>query len=146
MIKMCHENKPKVLEKLRTGEIDSIALSQTNLVDDILLSMHSSNILQCLKNGIPDKRAHNTVIPFDLVWALSIAAKMKVKTSLTDIPHAITDHRTLGKLGYNLVGDDGVGNDLMRESSLRFLLGKYDPTEFINYYNTVYQDYIAPIV
>ncbi|MFA5313922.1 MAG: transposase [Methanomassiliicoccales archaeon] len=145
MIKLCHENRPKVLEKLRSGEIDSIALSTTNLVDDIILAMHSSNILQSLKNGIPDKRAHNTVIPFDLVWALAIAAKMKVKTSLTDIPHAITDHRTLAKLGYTLVSDDGVGNDLMRESSLRFLLGKYDPAEFINYYNTVFQDYIAPI-
>jgi len=145
MVKLCHENRLKVLEKLRSGDIDSIALSQTNLVDDIILAMQSSDILQCLKNGIPDKRAHNTVIPFDLVWALAIAAKMKVRTSLTDIPHAITDHRTLAKLGYTLVSDDGVGNDLMRESSLRFLLGKYDPAEFIAYYNTVYQDYISPI-
>ncbi len=143
MIKLCHENSPKVLDKLRSGEIDSLELSTSNLVDDIILSMQTSGILLCLKNGIPDKRAHNTVIPFDLVWALAIAAKMKVKTSLTDIPHAITDHRTLAKLGYTLISDNGLGNDLMRESSLRFLLGKYDPKEFFEYYNTVFQDFIA---
>ncbi len=116
------------------------------MVDDIILQMHTSDVLQCLKNGIPDKRAHNTIIPFDLIWILAIAAKMKTHTALSDIPHALSDHRVLSQLGYSMISDDheGLGTDLMQESSLRYLLGKYDAKEFVDYYNMVYQEYIAP--
>ena len=145
-ITLCHENKSEVLKQLRSGKIDSVALSTSSLVDDIILETHTSGVLDCLKNGIPDKRAHNTIIPFDLIWVLSIAAKMKTHTALSDIPHAISDQRLLSKLGYGMISDDheGLGTDLMRESSLRYLLGKYSAKEFVDYYNTVYQDHIAP--
>lgn len=144
MIRVCYENKAKVLEQIRSGNLDSIALSTTNLVDEIILAMHTNGILQSLKEGIQDKRADNTTIPFYLVWALAIAAKMKVRTSLSDIPYAISDHRTLSKLGYNFVDDGGVGKGLMQESSLRFLLGKYTSEELFACYNRVIQDFITP--
>lgn len=137
MIKICKQNNESVLSKIRNGKLDSISLSQTNLVDDIILAMHNNGILSHIKDNITDKRADNTVIPFDLVWALSIAAKMKVKTSLSDIPYAITDHRALGKLGYTLIGD--LNNGLMQEGSLRFLIGKYTSEELFNDYNKIVQ-------
>lgn len=137
MIKICKQDNESVLAKIRNGELDSISLSQSNLVDDIILAMHENGILSHIKDNVMDKRADNTVIPFDLVWALSIAAKMKVKTSLTDIPYAITDHRVLGKLGYTLIGDLNKG--LMRESSLRFLIGKYTSEELFDDYNRIVQ-------
>ena len=99
MIKICKENKESVLRKIYTGAFDNVAASVSNLIDDIILSMHKSGILACLANKLPDKRAHNTTIPFELVMALSVAAKMKTNTSICDVPYAITDHRVLAELG-----------------------------------------------
>lgn len=107
MIKACKQNKESVLEKVRKGKLDSAALSVSSLVDEIILSMHTNGILHCLSAGIDDLRADNTTIPYELVWASAIAAKMKIRTSLTDIPYAITDHRTLAELGYTLIETRG---------------------------------------
>ena len=95
------------MKKIRNGQLDALALSTTNLIDDIILEMNSHNIFNCLEEYIPDFRADNTVIPYGLIWASAIAAKMRVHTSLTDIPYAINDHRTLAKLGYTLIDDSG---------------------------------------
>lgn len=144
MIKICKHNQENVLNKIRNGHLDSISLSTTNLIDDIILEMHDSNILNCLKDNIPDLRGKNNIIPYELIWASSICAKMKIKTSLTDIPHAITDHRTLAKLGYTLIGN--LKDGLMQEGSLRFLLGKYDSSLLINGYNNTVQKGIMPLL
>ena len=147
MIRMCKYNQNNVLEKVRNGEIDTVALSCSNLIDDIILEMHKTNIFDLLKDNIPDLRADNTTIPYELIWASAVAAKMKVQTSLSDIPFAIHDHRTLAKLGYTLVDTDGnLKIGLMREGSLRFLLGKYDPKLFINGYNDTVQKGIMPLL
>ena len=145
MIRFCQQNKESVLAKMLNGQLDSVASSTTNFVDEIILAMHKKGVLGCLKNSIADKRADNTTIPFDLVLALSIAAKMKIKTSLSDIPFAITDHRALAELGYALVDTDGdLDKGLMRESSLRFLIQKYSHTDFFSSYNNTVQNYIMP--
>ena len=124
MIRLCKYNQENIIEKIRNGQLDALALSTTNLIDDIILEMNSRNIFNCLEKYIPDFRADNTVIPYGLIWASAIAAKMRVHTSLTDIPYAINDHRTLAKLGYTLIDDSGnLKNGLMQEGSLRFLLG-----------------------
>lgn len=104
-----------------------------------------NGILDCLTDAIKDKRANNTTIPFNLILTLSIAAKMKVKTSLTDIPFAITDHRVLAKLGYNIVDTTGnLKSGLMEEGSLRFLLNKYTSYELFSSYNVTLQKHIMP--
>lgn len=145
MIKACKQNKESVLQKVRSGKLDSAALSISNIVDEIILSMHTNGVLHCLSFGIQDLRADNTTIPYELVWASAIAAKMKVRTSLTDIPYAITDHRTLAELGYTLIETEGkLGAGLMREGSLRALLGKYNAQSLFNGYNQVVQNYILP--
>lgn len=128
MIRLCRHNQENVLERVRQGRLDAVSLSTSNLIDDIILSMNNTKLFECLKNNIPDLRSHNTTIPYELIWASAIAAKMKVQTSLTDIPYAISDHRTLAQLGYTLIDTDGnLKNGLMQESSLRFLLDKYTP-------------------
>lgn len=141
MIKICKQNQESVLKKIYKNDFDIVTASTSNLVDDIILAMYEQGILECLTSSIKDKRAHNTTIPFNLVLALSVAAKMKTRTSLSDIPFAITDHRVLSKLGYNVVDTKG---GLMRESSLRFLLGKYTAEELFDSYNRTVQDYIMP--
>ena len=143
MIKICKENKTETMQKILTNNIDGISISQSNLVDNIILSMYENKILDCLIKAIPDKRKHNTTIPFELVIALSIAAKMKTKTSLSDIPFAITDHCVLSKLGYNIIDTD-LKIGLMRESTLRFLFGKYEAKELFEAYNNTVQNYIFP--
>ena len=72
---------------------------------------------------------------------------MKVQTSLTDIPFAINDHKTLAELGYALIDTEGnLKSGLMQESSLRFLLGKYNPEMLINGYNNTVQKNIFPLL
>lgn len=135
MIRLCKYNQENVLRNIREGKLDAIALSTSNLIDDIILSMYDNMILNCLKNNVQDLRAHNTTVPYELIWASAIAAKMKVHTSLTDIPYAISNHRTLAKLGYTLIDTDGsLKAGLMQEGTLRFLLNKYDPNTFIDGY------------
>ena len=147
MIRLCKYNQENVLEKVRHGEIDAVALSTSNLIDDIILEMNKTKVFELLKDNIPDLRADNTTIPYELVWASAVAAKMKVQTSLSDVPFAIHDHRTLAKLGYTLVDTDGnLKAGLMREGSLRFLLGKYDPKLFINGYNDTVQKGVMPLL
>lgn len=107
--------------------------------------MKKRGIVDCIAESIEDKRADNTTIPFELVLALSIGAKMKSKTSLSDIPYAITDHRVIAELGYNVIDTDiNLENGLMRESSLRFLVGKYSYDELFSSYNKAIQEYIMP--
>lgn len=145
MIRVCKENRISVLEQVRNGKLDSAMLSSTDLIDEIILTMHDKHLLSKISKSIPDLRAPNTVIPYDVVWASAIAAKMKVHTSLSDIPFAISDHRTLAKLGYVLIDtDEGVYTGLMREGSLRFLLDKYEPQVLIDGYNQAVQKYILP--
>lgn len=145
IIKVCKQNQKAIINNLYNGKFDNVAVSTSNLADDIILSMHDMGILNCLTNSIKDKRADNTTIPFDLVLTLSVAAKMKTKTSVTDIPFAITDHKVLAKLGYNIVDTTGnLKSGLMRESSLRFLLDKYSSDELFSAYNDTLQNYIMP--
>lgn len=145
VLKCCKANKESVLRQVKSGNIDAITLSSTNLVDDIILAMHTNGILDCLNNGIADRRSHNTTVPYNVIWASSIAAKMKVQSSLTDIPFAITDHRVLAELGYSLYDSDGnIGNALMNEGSIRFLLGKYNEADMVSGYNNTVQNHIMP--
>lgn len=145
MIKICKQNKESVLRKIYTGTFDNVISSISNLVDDIILSMHKNGILDCLVNKLPDKRAHNTTIPFELVMALSVAAKMKTNTSISDVPYAITDHRVLAELGYNIIDTEkDLKTGMMTESSLRFLFGKYEAKELFKSYNEVVQEQIMP--
>lgn len=145
MLRVCRNDKQSVLEQVRAGKIDAVALSTTNLVDDIIHIMHTNGILGCLKAGIEDRRSHNTTVPYSVIWASAVAAKMKVHTSLTDIPYAITDHRVLGELGYSLYDSSGnIGASLMNEGSIRFLLGKYSPDDLISGYNNTVQNHIMP--
>ena len=147
MIRLCKHNQENVLEQIRQGKLDAVALSTSNLIDEIILEMNKTKVFNCLKDNIPDLRADNTTIPYELVWASAVAAKMKVQTSLSDVPFAIKDHRTLAKLGYTLIDTDGdLKNGLMREGSLRFLLGKYNPSAFIDGYNNSVQKGIMPLL
>ena len=108
MLKLCKENKSAVMEQIRNNVLDGVISSNSNLIDDIILSMAHEGILDCLNNGFPDKRKHNAIIPLNFIMALAIAAKMKVKTSLTDIPYAIRDYRALAELGYNAYSTDNT--------------------------------------
>jgi len=145
MIKLCKLNQENVKSKIITNNFDNLTFSNSNLVDDIILDMYNMGLIDCIANGVKDKRADNTIIPFKLIMALAIAAKMKTNTSVSDIPYAITDHRVLANIGYNIIDTNGNLKDgLMRESSLRFLLGKYEANELFKAYNDTLQINIMP--
>ena len=145
MIRLCTENKPNIIEKIRQGEIDRASLTATSLVEDIIFEMYKQGILNCLSRGLPDKRAKNAYIPMNVIWTMAIAAKMKVQTSLTDIPFSYNDIRVLKAIKANLVSDDeNIKECLLSEGTIRFLLNKYKESDFINGYNKTVQDFIFP--
>ena len=135
MLTVCKNNRTMVEMGIHNKRLDAIATSSSDFIDEIILAMIKDGIIDCLHSTLSDKRRHNSFVPFKLVMALAIAAKMKVRTSLTDIPYAITDHRVLAELGYNIVnhGDEG----LFTEGTIRHLLGKYTSEEWVDYYNEI---------
>ena len=147
MVRMCRQNNESVAQKFLFGNIDLCTMSKTDFVDDIILAMHKHDVLQCLEDGLVDKRASNTSVPYRLVLANSIAAKMKSKTSLTDIPTAISDHKVLAELGFVLIDTDGnLRNSIMRESGLRYLLDRHSSDDWFNGYNMVVQNHVMPLM
>jgi len=143
MIQITQESKEKVLEAIRQGRIDAADISQPNFIDGIILKMETLGVVDLLRHIIEDKRKPNAVIPLEIIWVLAIAAKMKIHTSMTDIPYAILDGEVLSALGCALwdTGRD-LENGLMAEGAIRHLLGKYEPREMINGYNNCVQKYI----
>lgn len=140
MLKVCKVNNSKALNQIKDNVLDGIVMSNSNLIDDIILSMKHEGILDMLDIG-DDKRYHNVLIPFNIIMALAITAKMKAKTSMTDMPHAITDGKTLAELGYNLIGKE-LNKGLLSEGTIRHLLGKWNSDDWISYYNNTVQNHI----
>jgi hypothetical protein len=88
-----HKAYQKVIrEKIREGRIEGAVLGRENFVDIIIKKMKELGVIEDLKLMVADKRADNAQIPLELIWALGIDAKMKVKTSMTDIPYAIVNN------------------------------------------------------
>lgn len=135
------KDKKRVLEAIGKGEIDAADLSFPNLVDKMILKMKREGILERLENVFSDKRSDNKNIPFHLVLALTITAKMKIKTSLNDVPFAITDAETLSEIGWNIWDNErGLSEGLMSEGTLRNIVKKYTVDELITAYNAYVQD------
>ena len=135
MLTVCKNNRTMIEKHIKNKQLDAIVPSSSDFIDEIILAMIHDGIIDCLHHNLSDKRRHNSFVPFKLVMALAIAAKMKIRSSLTDIPYAITDHRVLTELGYNIINHDGDG--LFTEGTIRHLLGKYTSEEWIDYYNEV---------
>ena len=115
MMQITEENKAAVLEKLKQGRVDDAMISGENFVETIMKKMLEMGIIGEFGHIVPDKRASNASIPLHLLWTPAITAKMKVKTSMSDIPYAIEDAALLAQLGWNLRSDwaGGVGNGLV---------------------------------
>lgn len=141
MLKICKLDKNKVIKQINNKVLDAIITSNSNLIDDIILSMHHEKILDCLDCTFYDNGKHNSIVPFSFIMALAIASKIKTKMSLTDNPYAITDCRTLAELGYTTINTDG-SDGWLSEETIRFLIGKYEYKELFNYYNQTVQNYI----
>lgn len=102
MIQICRKEKEKVFEAIRTGKIDATEISFPNLIDDIILTMKKRRLTDALTQVLPDKRRDNSHIPFDILLRLAVAAKLKCKTSLTDIPFAVTEAKPLAEPDWNI--------------------------------------------
>ena len=143
MLTICKNNKEEIRKLIESKNLRDIVISNSDLIDDIMLSMCHDGVIDCLANGFSDKRRHNSFVPFKLIIAMSIAAKMKIHTSLTDIPTAIQDHRVLAEIGYNLLNDEK--EDFFTEGTIRYLLSKYSNEDLIDYYNSVVKNHIMPL-
>ena len=123
MVQISKKDKKKVLEAIHSGEIDTAGLAMPALADSIMLSMKHHGFLEPLNEAFKDKRSDNFHIPSNILLALSITAKLKQKTSLTDIPFAVSDSGLLAELVWNTL-DYGrnVTEGLFSESVMRKFL------------------------
>ncbi|EOS21308.1 hypothetical protein C804_06038 [Lachnospiraceae bacterium A4] len=137
MIQLCSKDKEKVYQAIRSGNIDAVDMAFPNLIDDIVLTMKKRGLLDILSKALPDKRRDNRHIPLDILLALTVTAKPKIKTSLTDVPFAVNDAELLAELGWNVWDREGNLNEgLFSESVMRKLLLKYTSEEWISFYNS----------
>ena len=145
MLHIIQESKEQVLSAIKNGRIEACDVSQPNFIDGIILKMEELGVINGLIHIIDDRRTTNTVIPLEIIWILAITSKMKVHTSLTDIPYAIMDSEVLSRLGYTLYDTErDIANGLMSEGTIRNLLGKYAYHEIISGYNKCVQSHILP--
>ncbi len=147
MIQLSSKDKERVLENIKNGTIDAADVSFPNLIDTIILKMKGLNLLEPPEKAFSDKRSTNKNIPFHLLITLFVTAKMKIKTSLTDVPFAITDAETLSEIGWNIWDNNRyLEEGLMDEGALRNLISKDSVDEILLSYNTYVQDYVFPIM
>ena len=143
MIQLCRKDKEKVYDAIRSGKIDAAELALPNLIDDIILTMKKHGLLELLSSALEDKRRDNLHIPFDILLCLAVTAKLKIKTSLTDVPFAVSDAGLLAELGWNIWDNErGINEGLFSESVMRKLLAKYSSGEWISFYNGYVQKYV----
>ncbi|SDE80034.1 hypothetical protein SAMN04488499_1021106, partial [Sporomusa acidovorans] len=110
-----------------------------------LVTMKQKNLLAPLADCLEDKRSSNQKIPFGILLILAVTAKLKLKTSLTDVPFAVTDAELLSELGWNVWDTErDLENGLFSENVMRRLIAKYDSDEFIAFYNRYVQEKLLP--
>ncbi|WP_368489349.1 hypothetical protein [Clostridium sp. BJN0013] len=107
--------------------------------------MKNMGIIGKLGKSFEDKRKQNKHMPLDILITLAITAKMKLKTSLTDVAFAVTDCELLSELGWSMWDTDrNLEEGLFAEGVMRNLIQKYDAREFIGSYNHYVQDVVMP--
>jgi len=104
--------------------------------------MKGLKLLEPLEKVFSNKRTKNKNIPFQLLITLFITAKMKIKTSLTDVPFAITDAETLSEIEWNIWDNNrSLEEGFMDEGTLRNLISKHCVNEILLAYNTYTQEH-----
>jgi len=145
MLQLSKNDKNRILEAIKVGKIDSADLSFPNLIDTIVLKMKNIGLIDKLAESFRDKRKQNKHIPFHTLIALAITAKMKLKTSLTDVGFAVTDGELLSEFGWNVWDTDRtLEKGLFAEGVMRNLVQKYDADDFIDSYNNYVQNIVMP--
>ena len=143
MIQICRKEKERVYQAICSGHIDAAELSFPNLIDEIILTMKQHHLLSFLTKALVDKRKENKHIPLDILLTFGITAKLKQKTSLTDVPFAISDAELLAELGWNLWDNErSLSKGLFSESVMRKFLAKYSSEELVEFYNQYVQHYV----
>jgi len=143
MIQICRKDKEGVYRATRTGKIDAAEMSSHNLVDDIILAMEKHGVLDFLPLALEDKHGDNRHIPFHTLLCLGVAAKLKLKTSLTNLPFAVTGAELLAELGWNIRDNEwDVNEGFFWESVMRKFLAKHSSEEWVPFYNHYVQDHL----
>ena len=143
MIQICQKNKEKIYAAIRSGKTDAAKVSFPNLIVDIILTMKRRGLTAPLAQVLLDTRRDSSHIPFDILLCLAVAVKLKCKTSLTDVPFAVTETELLAELGWNLWDNErDVKEELFSESVMRKLLTKYSSEEWVSFYNSYVQKHL----
>lgn len=95
------QNKSKVAEALKEGNIDNGAFSQIGFVDEFFSYLLSSDFFPFCEKTYPSPRVKKEVAPWFLLAAL-IGAKMHQEKSFRNIPYVLKNGSLLKLLGFNI--------------------------------------------
>jgi Transposase DDE domain len=139
-------NLEEVEKAVQNGDIRGIDPYHEDLVETILLKMDELGLISYLSEVFEDRRGKNAHLPISVLLALYIAARMKGKTSLTDVPFAITDSELLTKLGWDRWRPKQAEKGLMTSGALRYLIFTYESEEIIEFFNRYMQEGVKKIL
>jgi hypothetical protein len=144
-LQLSRNDKEKVLEAIKSRSINAADISFPNLIDTIILKTKNLGLISKLIESFKDKRKVNKHIPFDVLIALAITAKMKLKTSLTDVAFVVTDSELLSELGWNIWDTDRKLEDgLFAEGVMKNVIEKYESKELIDSYTHYVRSIVIP--
>jgi len=149
MVKAIKNNKEKILEAINAGKIDKVEKGYENLIDEIILRMKRIGLTEIFNESIDDGRSsQNGQIPMEMLIVMSIAAKMKLKSALTDIPYAISDAELMLELGWNIeMGKRKMEDGAISDGAIRNYVRSYEEKreDYKTAFTEMYNKYVIKV-
>jgi len=149
MVKAIKNNKEKILEAINAGKIDKVEKGYENLIDEIILRMKRIGLTEIFNETIDDGRSsQNGQIPMEMLIVMSIAAKMKLKSALTDIPYAISDAELMLELGWNIeMGKRKMEDGAISDGAIRNYVRSYEEKreDYKTAFTEMYNKYVIKV-
>lgn len=105
-----------------------------NLSDKVIDLIESKyNIIDMISSYIPEKRKYKSSILTEIIIMATIQARMKQMFSISEVPMALTSQVLIDKFKLNI--EYNKDDNILKESTIRAFLERYDDNETINYNN-----------
>ena len=127
-----YDNKEKVLDALKNGDLISILSTVPKISDEIFIDADKKyNIIHLFNSVFPSKSSHVDALPPSLFLSTGVLAMLNNFHAFSSFPIATTNPYILNKLGVSITSD----KPLYHEKSVRNFSKKYKDDEFQTYLN-----------
>lgn len=145
-IQILRQNPSKVLESLKSGEVEKMELSVEQITDEFMIYGLRGGLIDELSNSFPDPR-EECEITIKQILSASIAGHFQDMYALSQSPYALHSPVLLAELGLNvkvLCEGEGISRRGTQENIpftgdviRKLLYGISDPFILIEWYNTI---------